>query len=303
MGTPITTGAHPAALWPGVHKFTHMQYSEYPTEYTQIFDVRSSNKNREETVEGTMFGLAQVKGEGAPVSYDSHSQGAKTTFTHLAYALGYIVTREELDDNRYAEIARARSRALAYSFRQTKEVTHANVLNRAFDSGYTGGDGKELCATDHPSLGADQSNELAIAADLSEAAIEDLIIQISNAENSRGLKIRMVPRKLIVPPALMFEAERIVNSALRPGTANNDVNAMRSMSSLPDGVMTYHYLTDDDNWFIQTDAPDGLICFDRTPFEFTRDNDFDTQNAKAKGYERYSMGWSDWRQIYGSAPS
>lgn len=299
----ITTGAHPKALWPGVHKFTHMAYKEYPTEYTTIFDVRSSDKNREETVEATGFGLAQVKAEGAPVNYDSHNQGATTTFRHVAYALGYVVTREELDDNLYAEIARNRSRALAYSFRQTKETVHANILNRAFNNGFVGGDGVEMCSTAHPSLGANQSNELDVAADLSEAAIEDLMVQIAAAQNSRGLKIRLIPRRLIVPPALMFEAERIVNSTLRPGTANNDVNAMRSMSSLPDGVFVYHYLTDDDNWFIQTDAPDGLICFDRKGFEFSRDNDFDTENAKAKGYERYSAGWSDWRQIYGSAPS
>lgn len=303
MAGVITTGAHPKALWPGVHKFTHMAYNEYPTEYTTIFDVRSSDKNREETVESTGFGLAQVKPEGAAVSYDSHNQGATTTFRHLAYGLGWIVTREENDDNLYSELARSRSRALVYSFRQTKETVHANVLNRAFSSIYPGGDGKELCATDHPSLGAAQSNELAVAADLSESSLEDLITQISQAQNSRGLKIRLMPRKLIVPPALMFEAERIVNSTLRPGTANNDVNAMRSMGSLPDGVMIYHYLSDDDNWFVQTDVPDGLICFDRTAFQFTRDNDFDTENAKAKGYERYAVGWADWRSIYGSSPS
>lgn len=303
MAGVITTGAHPKAFWPGVRKFTHTAYNEYPSEFDMIFDVRTSNKNREETVEATGFGLAQVKPEGQAVSYDSHNQGATTTFRHVAYALGYVVTREEIDDNLYSELARSRSRALAFSFRQTKETVHANILNRAFTAAYAGGDGKELCATDHPSLGADQSNELAVAADLSEASLEDLITQISEAENSRGLKIRLIPQRLIVPPALMFEAERIVNSTLRPGTANNDVNAIRSMSSIPQGVMTYHYLTDDDNWFVQTDAPDGLITFQRQAFEFGRDNDFDTENAKAKGYERYSAGWSDWRGIYGSGPS
>jgi hypothetical protein len=298
----ISTGNHPKALWPGVYKWTHMKYNEHPLEVAEIFGaMQSSVKKYEETVEATGFGLAPVKAEGAATTYDSHSQGPTSRYLHVAYSLGYIVTREELDDNQYAELARNRSTALAFSFRQTKETVGANVLNRGFDSAYTGGDGKSLFATDHPIYGGGtQSNELAVAADLSEAALEDLMIQIAQAQNNRGLPIAIKAQKLIVHPSNMFEAHRIMYSTLQPGTANNDVNAVRSMGVIPGGVAVNHYLTNEDAWFIKTDVPNGLMGFQRTGFEFSRDNDFDTSNAKAKAYERYTFGWSDWRGMFAS---
>lgn len=296
----ITTGNHPKALWPGIKAWFGRSYDEFPIECTMVFDKETSRKNYEEDVEVTGFGLAGVKAEGNAVSYDSESQGYTKRYTHVAYALGFIVTREERDDNLYEVVGKRRSRALGFSMRQTKEVVAANVLNRATDSNYTGGDGKELLATDHPSLSGTWSNELSVAADLSEASLEDILIQIAQATNSRGLRIALQGRKLIVPPQLSFEAERIVKSNLQNDTANNAVNAMRSMGVLPDGVMTYHYLTDADQWFVKTNCPNGLQMVMRTGLEFTQDNDFDTDNAKAKAYERYSVGWTDPRSIYGS---
>lgn len=296
----ITTGSHPKALWPGVRKFVMGEYSEHPTEYDKVFDMQSSKMAYEEDVETTGFGLAQIKSEGAAVAYDTHSQGFTKRYTHVAYAKGYIVTREELDDNQYKSRSFKRGKALAFSFRTTKEIVAANVLNRAFSNSYLGGDAKELIATDHPTLAGNQSNELSVAADLSEAALEDMLTQIMEAKNSRGLQIAIRGDKLIVPPALAFTAERILKSSLQNDTADNAINAIRSMGLLRGGVMVNHYLTDNDAWFIKTDAPDGLLGFQRTPFEFTQDNDFDTENAKAKGYERYTFGWTDWRGLFGS---
>lgn len=296
----ITTGAHPAALWPGVRKFVMGEYEEHPVEYSQIFDMDTSKMAYEEDVEITGFGLAGVKNEGGSVDYDSHQQGFTKRYTHVAYGLGYIVTREEIDDNLYKSRSFKRGKMLAFSFRTTKEIIAANILNRAFNAAFPGGDGKELLATDHPSLAGNWSNELAVAADLSEAALEDMNIQIMEAKNSRGLQIALRGECLAVPPALAFEAERIMKSTLNPGTDTNAINAIKSMGLLPGGVKVNHYLTDPDAWFVKTTAPDGLRGFQRTPFQFTKDNDFDTENAKAKGYERYVFGWSDPRGLYGS---
>jgi hypothetical protein len=260
----------------------------------------SSEKNYEEDTEVTGFGLAPVKAEGSSVSYDSETQGPTTRYTHVPYALGYIVTREELDDNLYEVVSRRRIQALAFSMRQTKELVGANVLNRGFNSAFTGGDGVELFSQVHPTVDGTQSNELATPADLSEAALEDLLIQIAQARNSRGLRISLMGMRLIIPTNLMFEAERIVNSNLRVATADNDLNAMRSMGMLPDGIAVNHYLTDPDAFFIKTNAPNGLQHFERMPIEFSQDNDFDTMNAKAKAYNRYEFGHTDFRGAYAS---
>lgn len=300
MAGVITTGNHPKALWPGVKAWFGTSYKEHPLECEMVFDSDSSSKNYEEDVEITGFGQAPVKTEGQSVSYDSHTQGYTKRYTHVAYGLGYIVTREELDDNLYEKVSRSRARSLAFSMKQTKETVGSNIFNRAFNSSYTGGDGKELLATDHPSLNGNWSNELSVAADLSEASLEDIFIQIMNATNSRGLKIALTPRKLIVPPNLAFEATRIVKSNLQNDTANNAINAIKAMGMLPEGVMVYHYLTDTDAWFVKTDCPEGLKKYQRTAIEFTKDSDFDTENAKAKAYERYSFGWTDPRGLYGS---
>lgn len=300
MAGVITTGNHPASLWPGVNAFWGRMYDEHVTQYTEIFSMKSSSKNYEEDVEVTGFGLAPVKGEGSSVSYDSETQGPTSRYTNVPYALGFIVTYEEIKDNRYEVVGKRRAGALAFSMRQTKENVGANVLNRGFNSSFTGGDGKELFATDHPTVDGTQSNELATAADFSEASLEDLLIQISNAKNSRGLRISLKGQKLIVPPNLQFEAQRVLKSELRVGTADNDINAHRSMGMLPEGYCVNNYLTDTDAWFVRTNAPNGLCGFDRETISFTKDNDFDTMNAKAKCYERYVFGWTDFRGAYGS---
>ena len=301
MAGVISTGNHPKALWPGLKAIWGREYNEHEQEWAKIFDIEDSDKKYEEEVEVTGFGLAPVKSEGKGVSYDSETQGTVTRYTNVAYALGYIVTREELDDNLYEVVSKRRAQALGFSMRQTKENVHANILNRAFNSSYTGGDGKELLATDHPTKDGTQSNELSTAADLSEASIEDLIIQIMQAKNSRGLKISLMPRCLIVPPQLWFEANRIVKSTLQNDTANNAINVINANNSFPEGVIVNHYLTDADAWFVKTDAPRGLMHFRRIAAEMTQDNDFDTENAKSKAYERYVAGWTDFRGLYGSA--
>jgi hypothetical protein len=301
--TVITSGAHPKALWPGVNAWFGAAYKEHPTEYTEIFDTEASTMQYEEDVQHTGFNLAPVLAEGGAVTYDSHTQGYVKRYTHVAYGLGYIVTRIEMDDNQYEKLSKSRAQSLARAMRRTKETVAANILNRAETSGYTGGDGKTLLATDHPSVAGDWSNKLAVAADLSEAALEDLLIQVMTATDERGGPMALQARKLIIPPQYAFTAARILKSVGRTDTANNDINALKAMGALPDGVVVNHYLSDSDAWFVKTDCPHGLKHFQRTAMEFTKDNDFDTSNAKAKAFERYSFGWTDPHAIYGSMGS
>lgn len=296
----IATGNHPKALWPGVYSWFGAKYDEHPKEYTKLFDVKSSSKNYEELVQQTGFGLSPVKPEGSATQYDHHSQGYTARGKHVAYSLGYVVTREELADNLYTEVSMRRSGSLAFSMAQTRENVGANIYNRGFSSTYTGGDGVELLATNHPTVSGNQSNELATAADLSEASLEDLTIQIMNAVDSKGLKIAIRPKRLIIPTALVYDAERILKSQLRSGSADNDTNAIRALGVIPE-ISVNHYLTDSDAWFIRTSGvPSGLCWFDREPVQFTKDTDFDTDNAKAKGYMRFIAFWGDWRDLYGS---
>jgi len=206
-----------------------------------------------------------------------------------------------MSDNQYGPVATKKAKKLARSMRQTKENVFANILNRAFDSGYLGGDAKELIATDHPTLSGPQSNELTVAADLSEASLEDSLTQIRGFKDSRGLRIQAKGMKLIVASANEFNATRILSSTNQSGTANNDVNAMRTMGMLPGGTVIWDYLTDPDAWFIKTDVEDGLIHQKRWGYEFTQDNDFDTTNACMKAVERYAAGWGDYRGVFGSA--
>lgn len=276
------------------------KYNEVEPKYTKLFDTVSSSKAFEEDVQSTSFGLAPVKAQGAAVQYDSNQQGFLKRYNHLAYALGYIVTREELADNQYSEVSMKRAASLAWSMRHTKETVCAQVYNRADESAFSGADGKELLATDHTnSTGGTYSNELTTAADLSEASLEDICVQIMNATNDRGLKIALQPTRLIVAPANVFNAQRILKSTLQNDTANNAINALRSLGSIPEFVSS-PYLTDTDQWFVRTDCPDGMKFVQREAVEFSRDNDFDTDNAKAKAYERYSVGWTDPRGVYGS---
>lgn len=295
----ITTGNHPKALWPGVHAWFGAVYNEHAPEYPQLFDIKTSSKAFEEDVEHSSFGLAPVKAEGAPVTYDQHQQGFTKRYVNVAYALGYIVTREELADNQYTEVSMARAKSLAFSMAQTRENIGANVYNRCVTSGYNGGDGVVLLSASHPTAAGNQSNILSTAAALSEAALEDLCIQVMNAENSRGLKISLRPTRLVVATANAFEAERILKSTLQNDTANNAVNALRSTGAVPTFSVN-HYLTNANYWFLRTNAPNGMVWMDREAVSFTKDSDFDTDNAKAKAYMRFSAGWTDWRGLYGS---
>lgn len=295
----ISTGNIAKLLWPGLNARWGANYNEYPKEYTDLVDVFSSDMNYEEDQEMTGFGLAPIKPQGQPTTYDTMQQGVTTRYTHIAYSLGFIITREAIDDNQYEKVGMQRTGSLAFSMRQTKENVVANLYNRAFNSSFTFGDGKELLATDHPTLAGNASNELATPADFSEASMEDLCIQIMSATNSRGLRIALKPQKLIVPKELFFEAQRILKSVNQPGTANNDLNALRTTGIIPEMAVN-HYLTDADAFFIRTNVPEGLKLFQRTAAEFKQDGDFDTDNLKYKAYERYSVGASDWRALYGS---
>lgn len=301
MAGIITTGNHPKALWPGINAWFGVSYKQRPLEFPAVFDESSSTQAYEEDVEASTFGLAPSKNEAGAITYDSHSQGYTKRYTNVTYGLGYIVSGEELEDNQYEKVSKSRAQSLAFSMRQTQEIVMANNLNNAFDTNYTGGDGKPLISATHTSLNGSWSNTLSTAADLSEASLEDMFINIMNATNSRGLKIALTPQKLIVPPNEAFNATRIVKSDLQNDTANNATNAMRSMGLLPEGVMVYHYLTDTDAWFVKTDCPEGLKYFNRRSVTFTKDNDFDTDSAKAKATMRFSTGWTDPRACFGSA--
>ncbi len=296
----INSASFAKALWPGINKWYGRSYDEWPVEYTSLFETESSSRAYEEDVGTTGFGLAQVKPEGQALQYDEESQAFITRYAHVVYALGFVVTREIYEDDQYDIVGKRRAEALAFSMRQTKEIVGANVYNRAFNSSYTGGDGKELLATDHPNYaGGTWSNELTTAADLSESALEQACIDIMKFTNDRGLKIAVMPETLIVPPDLTFEAERILNSNLRPSTADNDANALKSMGKFRN-VVVNHYLTDAGRWYIRTNVKNGMKHYNRRGMDFGIDNDFDTENAKYKASERYSFGWTDPRSMFGS---
>ena len=302
----ITTGSIPKALWPGVKGWWGMNYTSHDLEYLDLFEKTTSEQAYEEYVQVTDFPLAPVKAQGSATTYAGHQQGFTTRVTNIQYGLGFIVTYEELKNNLYMKVAKRRTASLAFSFRTTKETVGANLYNRAFSSSYTFGDGKELLATDHPNTsGGTWSNELAVAADFSQAALEDLIIQIMGATTDSGHAFALKPQCLIVPRQLWFEANRVVKSVLQSDTANNAINVIQSTNALPQGIKMNHYLTDADAWFVRTNIPkeSGLIYQEREAMVFDTDNDFDTKNFKAKGYEDYAFSVVDPRALYGSAGS
>ena len=277
------------------------QYDEHATEWTDLFDQDTSEKAYEEDVQVTGFGLAPIKREGKGVMYDSETQGFVSRYTNIAYALGYIVTHEELKDNLYEVVSKRRSQANAFSMRQTIENVGAAIYNRAFDTNYTGGDGCCLCYATHPSVAGSWSNALTAAADISEAALEDLCIMIYGATNDKGMKINLIPQSLHVHRNDWFEANRILKSVLQNDTAVNAVNVLRALGVFPKGIKMNHYFTDSDAIFIRTNAPRGMIAYEREVMPLQQDNDFDTMSAKAFSYERRSFGWTDPRAVYGSA--
>lgn len=291
------TGNIAKLLWPGLNAIWG-EYKDHEMEYKALFDTQSSTKAYEEDQLIPGLGLAPIKTEGAAVSYDTLSQGLTSRYTHVAYSLGFILTREALDDNQYKSKALKAMKMLARSFRQTKEIVGANVYNRGHNASYLGADGVVLFSTAHPTLAGSQSNRLTTAADMSEASVEDLVVLMSNAVDERGLKIKLTPKNLIYPTALMFEATRILKSTGQNDTANNATNALRSMGMFTDGGQVNHYLDDSDAFYIRTDVEQGMVHFERTAPEFAQDNDFDTSNLKYKGYERNSFGWTDFRGAY-----
>lgn len=301
MSGVINTSSFAKALWPGVNAWYGKAYNEYPVEWDKLFDKFTSRKNYEQDVGISSFGLAKIKPEGAPIEYDSENQAFTTTYTHTVYALGFIITREIMDDDLYDVVGQRKAQGLAFSMRQTKEVIGANVYNLAFSGGPTYGDGVSMINASHPNFaGGTQSNTLATAADLSEAALEQACIDVSLFTNDRGLRIAVTPELLIIPPQLDFEAARILKSQGRVGTDNNDINALNNMNKFRKGYIVNHYLTDPDAWFIRTNVPNSVKYFERVGDEFNMDNDFDTENAKFKAYSRFSFGVTDWRGIYGS---
>ncbi len=288
-------------LEPGLNALFGLEYDRYTQEHKEIFNMESSDRAFEEEVMLSGFGSAPTKSEGSAVTFDDAQEVYTARYTMETIALAFSITEEAVEDNLYDRLASRYTKALARSMSQTKEVKGASILNNAFDSGYTGGDGLELCSTAHTlASGSTFRNELSTAADLNETSLEQALIDIAGFVDERGLKIAVRGMKMIVPKELQFTTDRLLESTLRPGTADNDVNAVRNMGMLPDGYDVNHFLTDTDAWFIITDAPNGLKGFNRTPVRTSMEGDFDTGNVRYKARERYAFGWSDPRGIFGS---
>jgi hypothetical protein len=291
-------------LEPGLNSLFGMNYDEYDREYEDIFVIEDSNRAFEEEVLIVGFGSAPVKSEGQGVSFDNASESFSSRYTHETVSLAFALTEEAIEDNLYDSLGKRYVKALAKSMANTKEVKGADVLNNAFSSSFLGGDGKSLIASDHPLAGGGSAaNRATTMADLNEASLEDAFIDISTFTDDRGLIISVQPDKLVVPPQLVFVADRILQSDLRSGTADNDVNAIKNTGVLPGGYVVNHYLNDPDAFFILTsvnEMGDGLKMFQRSPMETSMEPDFSTGNIRYKARERYSFGFSDWRGVYGS---
>ena len=301
-GGVINTGSHPKLLWPGVYETWGQMYDSHEKEYTDLYDIKTSEKAYEQMVQITPFGLAPIKTQGNSVTYDGELQGVITTYAHIAYALGYIVTFEELRDNLYKEVATRRAESNAFSMNQTVENVAAFLYNNAFATTYyTTGDGVALCSASHVNAtGGTFSNVLTPAADLSEAALEDLTIQVMGTTNDTGLLINIMPESLHIARQEWYNAHRILQSVLQADTANNSINVLKATNAFPNGIKMNHYFTAAHAWFIRTNCPSGMTFFWRDEPIFDQDNDFDTKNAKAASYMRFSVGCTDPRGIFGS---
>ena len=288
-------------LEPGLNALFGLEYDKYDKEHLDIFDVESSDRAFEEEVMLAGFGNAETKSEGAGVNYDTAQEAWTARYSHETIALAFAITEEAVEDNLYDKLAGRYTKALARSMNNAKQIKGANVLNRGFNSSYTGGDGKELLATDHPTVtGGDFKNELTTAADLNETSLEQALVDLADMIDERGLKVAVKATKMLIPSELVFVAERLLQSQLRTGTGDNDINALKSSGMVPGGYVVNHYLTDSDAWFLKTDAPNGLKVFERSPLKTSMEGDFDTGNMRYKARERYSFGWSDPRGIFGS---
>ena len=298
---PITRAQLAKELEPGLNALFGLEYDRYDREFEEIFESESSDRAFEEEVMLSGFGTAPVKSEGSAISFDDAQETYTARYTMETIALAFSITEEAIEDNLYDRLASRYTRALARSMSQTKQIRGATILNNAFSTSSPIGDGAALCSSAHPSLSGNQRNQLSTAADLNETALEQMLIDIAGLTDERGLKIAVRGMKLLIPKELQFIAERVLASNLRPGTADNDTNAVKSMGMVPDGAVVNHFFTDTDAYFIKTDAPNGLKLFNRTPIKTAMEGDFDTGNMRFKARERYAFGVSDWRSIFGTA--
>ena len=288
-------------LLPGLNALFGLEYSRYGEEHKEIFETETSERSFEEETKLSGFSAAPVKNEGSAIAYDNAQEVFTARYNHETIALGFSLTEEAIEDNLYDSLSSRYTKALARAMAYTKQTKAAAVLNNGFDTDYAGGDGQPLFSASHPLVsGGTNSNIPATPADLNETSLEAAVIQIAGWTDERGLLIAAKPRKLVVPPSLMFVATRLLETELRVSTADNDINALKSNGSIPEGYTVNHFLTDTDAWFLTTDVPNGLKHFVRTPMSTGMDGDFDTGNVRYKARERYSFGWSDPLGMYGS---
>ena len=289
-------------LLPGLNALFGLEYATYGQEHKEIYETETSERSFEEETKLSGFSAAPVKNEGSAVAYDNAQEAWTARYTHETIAMGFSITEEAIEDNLYDSLSARYTKALARAMAYTKQVKAANVLNNAFNTSVTYGDGVSLCNTAHPLVsGGTNSNRPATAADLNETSLENAVIQIAAWTDERGLLIAAKPKKLVVPPALMFVATRLLETELRVGTNDNDINAIKNNGSIPGGYTVNHFLTDTNAWFLLTDVPNGLKHFERSALTNSMDGDFDTGNVRYKARERYSFGWSDPLGIWGSA--
>jgi hypothetical protein len=291
-------------LLPGLNALFGMEYARYGEEHKEIYETETSERSFEEETKLSGFSAAPVKNEGSAIAYDNAQEAWTTRYNHETIALGFSITEEAIEDNLYDSLSARYTKGLARAMAYTKQVKSAATLNNGFSAAYPGGDGVALFSTVHPLVsGGTNSNRPATAADLNETSLENAVIQIAAWTDERGLLIAAKPKKLIVPPALQFVATRLLETNLRVGTADNDINALKNNGSIPEGYTINHYLTDTNGWYLTTDVPNGLKHFVRSPLANSMDGDFDTGNVRYKARERYSFGWSDPLGMYGSPGS
>jgi hypothetical protein len=291
-------------LLPGLNALFGLEYARYGEEHKEIYETEQSERSFEEETKLSGFSAAPVKNEGQAIAYDNGQEAFTARYNHETIALGFSITEEAVEDNLYDSLSARYTKALARAMAYTKQVKAAATLNNGFSGQFTGGDGVSLFSTAHPLVnGGTNSNRPSTGADLNETSLENAVIQIAGWTDERGLLIAAKPRKLIVPPSLMFVATRLLETSLRVGTTNNDVNALKNNGSIPEGYCVNHFLTDTNGWFLTTDVPNGLKHFERTPLTNSMDGDFDTGNVRYKARERYSFGWSDPLGVFGSPGS
>jgi hypothetical protein len=288
-------------LLPGLNALFGLEYNRYGEEHKELFDIESSERSFEEETKLSGFSAAPVKTEGGAIAYDNGQEAFTARYNHETIALGFSLTEEAIEDNLYDSLSARYTKALARAMSYTKQVKGAAVLNNGFNSTFVGGDGQALFSTAHPLVSGDvNSNTQATVADLNETSLEAAVIQIAAWTDERSLLIAAKPKKLIIPPALMFVATRLLETSLRVGTTDNDINALKNNGSIPEGYAVNHFITDTNSWYLTTDVPNGMKHFVRTPLSTGMDGDFDTGNVRYKARERYSFGWSDPLGMFGS---